>query len=380
MKKIKIIHIIEPVMGGTGKYISDLMLNIDLKKFDVSLAYSPIRMDTKFKKSIPVIHSRGINLIKINLFFSFEILKLIRTINQLRKIIRNSKSEMVILHCTRAGLIGRLSSFMLGVKVIYTPHLMLFLLEKKGFRRKFLKFYEKLFTPLTNKIICTSKSEYLQLKKEKIAVNKKLHYIFHGIKINDNNKNNIFNSSNTTTKIINVARVSSEKQPFYFIEVAKSIIEKNNNVKFYWVGDGKLLNDCRKKVDQYNLNNNISFLGYKLDVSKYYNESHIFFFPSKAESFGYVLCEAMEAKLPIIAQNSIGIKDLIAQDITGLLYDKNKMESTIKKIEFLIENKIIREKMGYLGRKRLEKLFSLERMIAETELYYKSIYFSNIYR
>ena len=64
--------------------------------------------------------------------------------------------------------------------------------------------------------------------------------------------------------------------------------------------------------------------------------------PSKYETWGLVINEAMACKLPVIASSSCGcVDDLIKNKVTGFVYREDNFVDLKKKILYLIDNRTI---------------------------------------
>ena len=88
--------------------------------------------------------------------------------------------------------------------------------------------------------------------------------------------------------------------------------------------------------------------------------------PSKYESFGLVVAEAMGFNLPVIGfRNCLGINKLIEHNKTGLLIEPgfNKVKSLSKGMRKLMSNPRYREKLGYAGNKKINSYYSKEYII-----------------
>ena len=80
-----------------------------------------------------------------------------------------------------------------------------------------------------------------------------------------------------------------------------------------------------------------------------------------------VLIEAMRQKIPIIASNSGGIKEVVKNNKNGLTFKNNNVDDLRKKIEILIKSKFLRVKLGNKGYKIFKNKFTNKRFIQEYE-------------
>lgn len=130
-----------------------------------------------------------------------------------------------------------------------------------------------------------------------------------------------------------VGRIAIEKNLEAFLDM------KWNGTKVL-VGDGPVRAELESKYPD------AIFAGKKTshELANYYRSSDVFIFPSKTDTFGIVLIEALACGLPVAAYNVIGPKDIITQSILGTLHedlsiaassankktDKNKLYEHVK--------------------------------------------------
>ena len=130
----------------------------------------------------------------------------------------------------------------------------------------------------------------------------------------------IFNPSYRTGTTVNgpillcVSRVSKEKNLEEFFELDYPSANK------IMVGDGPMLETYRKKYPD------VHFTGFRTgkDLAKYYAMADVFVFPSRWETFGIVMIEAMACGTPVAAFPCQGPEDVIDEGITGCMNDELK--------------------------------------------------------
>lgn len=110
--------------------------------------------------------------------------------------------------------------------------------------------------------------------------------------------------------VLYVGRVSKEKN----IE-ALCDLQEHFNIEI--VGDGPLKETLVNKYSK------VKFLGYKTgkELADCYARADVFCFPSKLDTFGIVIIEAMSLGTPVAAYPVVGPKDIIEQGVTGFMDD-----------------------------------------------------------
>ncbi|MEA3254642.1 MAG: glycosyltransferase family 4 protein [Candidatus Altiarchaeota archaeon] len=103
---------------------------------------------------------------------------------------------------------------------------------------------------------------------------------------------------------------------------------------------------------------------------EYYNLCDIFLFPSRLESFGLSVAEAMSCGKPIVCTNCSALPELVINGRGGFLCEMDNVDDFVEKIRIIAEDENLREKMGRFNRRRVEDKFTLSRMSREYyELY-----------
>ena len=118
--------------------------------------------------------------------------------------------------------------------------------------------------------------------------------------------------------ILCVSRVSKEKNLEAFLD-----LDYPGYLKVM-VGDGPMLETYRKQYP------NVHFTGFKtgVELAQYYANAEVFVFPSKWETFGIVMIEAMACGTPVAAYPCQGPEDVIDEGITGCMNDELKQAVT----------------------------------------------------
>lgn len=351
---MKILHIITNTeLGGAQKVCIDLCNSAILDGNEVAVAsmeggYLWKQLDNGVKKYYLK------SLVKpINLFKDFKV------IFELLKVKKEFKPDIIHLHSSKAGILGRIIGLNMKNKVVYTVH---------GFdsirlaHRVFLPL-EKLFQHFCGAIVGVSDYDNKNLCSEKIYKN--VSTIYNGISEQTINKESMFPFDTNGKKIIlNIARISPPKNFQMFLDVAKNF---DNNYLFVWIGGepGLSLDDLYKK---YNVPENVKLMGDVPNASRYINLCDLFVLFSNFEGLPMTIIEAMSQKKAIVASNVGGIYELV-DDTNGKLI-KNDIDEASNAIRDILEDEVKKVSMEHASYNKFNENFTLEKMW----LSYKTIY------
>ncbi len=137
--------------------------------------------------------------------------------------------------------------------------------------------------------------------------------------------------------LLYVGRLSAEKE----IERIKPVLEAIPNSRLALVGDGP----HRLALEKHFAGTNTHFVGYLTgrDLSSAFACADAFIFPSRTETLGLVLLEAMAAGCPVVAANSGGIVDIVTSGVNGYLFDPEDERGALAATQRLLEQKQERE-------------------------------------
>ncbi len=147
--------------------------------------------------------------------------------------------------------------------------------------------------------------------------------------------------------ILGVGRLSEFNKGFDRLLAAFSNIE-NKQWKLKLMGATKNIDDLKTQAIKLGINNRIDFIEPTNTMDQAYATAGIFVIPSRSEGFPNALCEAMAAGLPCISFDFMaGPKDIITDGFDGYIIKEGAINLLAKKIDELINDKDLRNRIGY---------------------------------
>lgn len=149
--------------------------------------------------------------------------------------------------------------------------------------------------------------------------------------------------------LLYIGRLSAEKE----VDRIKPVLEAIPGARLALVGDGPY----RAELEKHFADLPVHFVGYLggEQLASAYASTDAFIFPSRTETLGLVLLEAMAAGCPVVAANSGGIPDIVTDGVNGYLFDPADEMGSIRATQKLLEAKAEREQMRLNARAEAEK-------------------------
>lgn len=149
--------------------------------------------------------------------------------------------------------------------------------------------------------------------------------------------------------LLYVGRLSAEKE----IDRIKPVLETIPDARLALVGDGP----HRQALEKHFAGTATHFVGYLqgTDLASAFASADAFIFPSRTETLGLVLLEAMAAGCPVVAARSGGIPDIVEDGVNGYLFDPADDNGAIGATQRLLANRHEREVMRHNARQEAER-------------------------
>lgn len=301
----KLLFIVEAMGGGIFTYIVELTNHL-CDFMDVYIAYA-IRPQTP--ENYKSYFDKRIKLIEVKNFTrSVRVIKDIKALFEIKRIARVIRPDIIHLHSSKAGALGRWAFNGKKIPLFYTPHGYSFLMMDCALIRRALF---KLVETVSSKRSCTTISCSESEQKESLKLTRRAVCINNGINILELQKivcSAKTDKSNSYT-VFTLGRICGQKDPYLFNEVAMLLPD----IHFLWIGDGELRNMLTAP--------NIEITGWvdREKAIKFALSADVFLLTSVWEGLPMSMLEAMYMKKVCIVSDTIGNHDVIHNGINGFV-------------------------------------------------------------
>lgn len=114
-------------------------------------------------------------------------------------------------------------------------------------------------------------------------------------------------------------------------------------------------------------------VGFTDHPERYMAAADLFCLPSYREGFGLSVIEVAACGVPAVASRIYGLTDAVEEGVTGLLHPPGDVEALVDRIEQMVGDPELRERMGLAARERVEKVFGQPRLTHSLLTFYQRI-------
>lgn len=379
MTKIRVAHIITRLCrGGAQENTFHTVRLHNRDRFDVDLIAGTNTGEEGSLEDDVV--AAGIEILRApSLVRDVALGKELRAANELARLLRTGRYDIVHTHTSKAGFLGRLAAKRARVPiVIHTPHGNIF--DGYFSRGKTMLFsaLERNAAKWTDRIIELTDGGIEQYLANGIGKRAQYTTIFSGIDLSEyddlETKRNSFRHElgigDSTVLVGGVGRLEPVKGFRYLVEAAQTLLEKPN-LSFVHAGTGSL--DFELRTTAKPLGDRFRFLGLRNDIARIMAGLDLLVVPSLNEGMGRVVLEAGAAGTPVIGSNVGGIPDVVRNGSTGVIVPKQDSAAIAASIGELVANRERLVELGSAARDFVVPDFSLENMVEHIESLYETL-------
>lgn len=242
------------------------------------------------------------------------------------------------------------------IKILYTKHNVTML--EKHFR--FL--FAKLLNHHAAKVIAVSEAEKKHLIQ--LGIHSSIVTTIH----NGVDLQQFSFGSRKRSKVYKVgilARLSPEKNHQLFLNIANQLRDETG-IMFYIAGEGPERERIEDQIKEFKLEHHVKMVGEVKKPEEFIKEMDVLLLTSHREVFPMVVLEAMAVGTPIVSVDTGGIKEAIISSESGFLVRGYSVEDFCRNVKLLRHNRLLREKIIYGARERVQRSFSLDHMVQQT--------------
>ncbi|MCD5481040.1 glycosyltransferase family 4 protein [Lactobacillus delbrueckii subsp. bulgaricus] len=370
MQKIRVVHVAEAA-GGVERYLYALLKNSDSQKIENYLIASQHYEMGKFKKYVS-----GEYQLQMAHAACFKNDK--ATVKQIKKTVRQIKPDIVYAHSTKAGALTRIALMGMHIPVIYNPHGWAFNMAQSKKKELAYRLIEKAQIPFTKKVVCISEAEMQSAMQKHICSKDKIKIIPNGIdfdlldKVQPVTRRDLGIPEDAFV-VGQIGRLSEQKSPDVFVEMAEKIKKEIPNSFFVMVGDGNLEAEIRRLIKSKGLEHSFLITGWVDNPTGYLNCFDVATLLSRWEGFGLALVEYMYCGVPLVSTKVDAIPYVVDDGIDGLLVEPNSANEAAQAVIRIYGDSVLANKLVTNGLNMAKEKYDIRRVVKQTQQLYQDV-------
>ncbi|MFO7709659.1 MAG: glycosyltransferase [Desulfobacterales bacterium] len=363
-RRTKVVHLTEDMgVGGQEKIIATLAESLDRRRFEAE-----VWCLARGGALAEAVRRSGIRVRVLKLASYHDPLNVLRLAWQLRR----AGADIVHTHGDFAGTFGRLSAILAGKrKIVAHVHT-----TDPGLCRRHIR-VQRLLAPFTRSVVCVSQAVQQFVTRRIGLPAEKCRVVYNGVPAQAESRLCPPGRDKTREGLlaVSVGSLVDNKGHRVLIDAFRHALAFRPDLRLLIVGDGPLRAELERRAADSDLTSSIGFAGCLADVHPVLRRADMLIQPTlHREALSLSLIEAAQHGLPAVASRLGGIPEVVAHGRTGLLVPPGDSEALAGAMLALATDPGLRARLGETARSEYEERFRAERMVAEIDSLYTSLF------
>jgi glycosyltransferase involved in cell wall biosynthesis len=363
---LKIAYVVtraEPI-GGVQIHVRDLAVSLRAQ------GHTPTILTGGGGPFVDVLRATGIPVVILpNLTVPIHPIRDLRALREIRAALSEVRPQLIALHSSKAGILGRLAARSLDIPALLTAHGWNFTPGIPPIPATMYRQIERAAGPLASRIITVSEFDRQLALEARLAGEERIVTVHNGIP--DTPPHRRAQPARTPVRLMMVARFEPQKDHPTLLRALARL--PNQSWELDLVGDGPLMGQMESLAASLGIHGRVRFLGQRMDVDQLLADAQVSVLATNWEGFPLSILEAMRAGLPVVATSVAGIGEAVSDGETGYLVRRGDVEQLRERVERLLTDPTLRVRLGCGGRSRYERHFTLEHFVTRTLAVYQEV-------
>jgi glycosyltransferase involved in cell wall biosynthesis len=363
-RRLRVLHVVEAYGGGVLTAVNQLVNDLAREGHEVVLAHG-LRPETP--EHFSSLLAPSIRRIALPMVRRIAPLSDLRALLALWRLMRRERPDVVHLHSSKAGFLGRLASRLVGHRnVFYSPHGFAFQGTHQGARsRAAYRVLERLAARLSDAtVVACSESE----KTLAMTVARRVALVENAV-----NPQELEGMAPTVRErlpriptVAALGRTDPVKRPELFAQVAQ-LVHRHAGVpvRFLWIGGGCYAFDAAAGVEQ------TGWLPRDAALRRLADEVDVLLQTSVCEGMPMSVLEAKAFGIPAVVTDVPGNRCVVAQGVSGFVRP-GEAHALAEAVTRLVRAPALRERMSHAAREEARTRFSSTRSVRDWLALYRA--------
>jgi glycosyltransferase involved in cell wall biosynthesis len=303
---------------------------------------------------------------------------------EIRRVIRRFRPDVVHTHSGKAGLLGRMAAYSLGVPaIVHTIHGAPFHPYQSRGARAVFRACERYAAGRCDALVSVADAMTDLAVAARVAPRDKFITVYSGIEVEPflhaneqrSTTRNKLGYHDSHVVVGKVARLFNLKGHEDVVRAAQQAVARQPNLRFLFVGDGILAPQIHRQVREAGLVEHVQFTGLvpPEQIPALLGAMDIVVHASLREGLARVLPQALIAGKPVVSYDIDGAREVVKSGETGFLLPPRSIDEMSESICRLAADPTMRDRFGSCGRERFAEQFRHEHMTRELRALYERL-------
>jgi glycosyltransferase involved in cell wall biosynthesis len=299
-------------------------------------------------------------------------------------LIKKGRYHIVHTHLAKAGVLGRVAAWLARTPIIvHGLHGLVFHEYQPWFVNRTWWAVQKLMGPITDHYISVSSAISQKAIEAGIASSDNLTTIYSGMEldwflnatVDPASARRQLGIPDDAPVVGKIARMVDIKNHDALLDAAPAIIARHPDVRFLLVGDGPLLEHLRSRANRMGISKHVVFTGLvaRERIPEMLAAMDVLAHTALYEGLPRVLAQALAMGKPCVAFDADGAKEVVVPEETGYLVRPGDTAGLAATVNRLLEDPVLRARMGDAGRRRVDPAFRTETMVQQIDTVYQEL-------
>jgi glycosyltransferase involved in cell wall biosynthesis len=290
---------------------------------------------------------------------------------ELVALIRRRRPDIVHVNSSKAGVLGRVAALLTRVPItVFTVHGWAFK-AYTGVASALYRLSDRLMAAATTVTVCVTETERAAGLAARTCRAGRTVVIANAVDVRAAER---ARGDGDPPRVVTVGRLAFPKDPLTLARALARVRAGGHRFRASFVGDGPEARDVAAEIRALALESEVELCGARPDVGAVLARSDVFVLASRSEGGPISILEAMAAGLPVVASDVGGVREQVADGLTGMLVPPGDPDALAAALERLLADPELRRRLGAAGLERARERFDLPRLRAEhLELYAREL-------
>jgi len=305
---------------------------------------------------------------------------------RLARLIRRLRPHILHTHTAKAGAVGRLAALLAGDArppiVVHTFHGHVLRGYFDPLRTASFRLLERWLATKTTALVAVSPQVRDDLVSLGVAPRERFVVVRLGIELEQRvaaerdgrgESRRVLGIGPERFAVGWIGRMTGVKRTDDVLRAFRRLRDRGVDACLCMIGDGPDRPAVERRAHELGLMRDTLFLGYQEEVAPFYAAFDAMILPSINEGTPVSAIEALAAGRPVVATRVGGVPDVVREGEDGFLVEPGDVDALAERLARLAADPELRERLGAAGRTRVVPRYSVERLVDDIDLLYRSL-------